>query len=161
METIININNIKEISKKLHAQGKKIVVAGGCFDLLHIGHIMLLENAKAQGDILIVLLENDESIKRKKGINRPIHNQKERAHLLTALKAVDSVVLLKQGMSDKDYDDLLQKIKPSIIATTENDPYISHKKRQAEKIGAQVVMVNKYIPEVSTTKLLSILSSEL
>ena len=118
----------------------KIVVAGGCFDLLHIGHITLLENAKKEGDLLVVLLESDASIKKKKGI--------------------DVVILLRDEMHDEDYDLLLQEIKPAVIATTEDDPYIIHKQRQAEKFSARVVAVNAYIPHVSTTKLLDILSKE-
>jgi rfaE bifunctional protein nucleotidyltransferase chain/domain len=139
---------------------EKIVVAGGCFDLLHIGHVTLLENAKKQGDLLVVLIESDSSIKKKKGINRPIHTQKERAQLVGALKAVDVVILLSDNMQDADYDALLHVIKPAILATTDNDPYISRRKKQAEKIGAKVVAVNTYNPRVSTTKLLDILSKE-
>ncbi len=160
MKHIVEQTEIKKISDLLHRQKKSLVVAGGCFDLLHIGHIHLLENAKKEGDILIVLLESDSSIKKMKGIDRPIHTQKERAHLLTALRAVDIVVLLPDEMTNDRYDSLLQEIKPAIIATTQYDPNRNHKKRQADAIGAKVIAVNKYIPSVSTTKLLHILSKE-
>lgn len=159
MVDILSYQDAKKIQEKYGE--RKIVVAGGCFDLLHIGHISLLEGAKKQGDILVILLESDAAIQKKKGINRPIHNQKQRAQLAGALRTVDIIVMLKDTMLDEDYDNLLTVIHPSIIATTENDPSISHKKRQAEKVGAQVITVNKYIPEVSTTKLLTILSKEL
>lgn len=152
---------MQNILSKIHTDGKKIVVAGGCFDLLHIGHITLLENAKKEGDVLIVLLESDASVRKRKGIDRPIHNQEQRAQLLSALKAVDYSILLPEEMNNDDYDTLLEKIKPSVIATTESDPHISHKERQAKKIGAKVIQVNKYIPSVSTTKLLEILSKEI
>lgn len=152
----------EKIEQKLEfLKGRTIVVTGGCFDLLHIGHITLLENAKKIGDILVVLLESDELIKKRKGINRPIHNQEQRAKLLSALRAVDFIVLLPQDMSNDDYDTLLEKIQPSVIATTEYDPLIEHKDRQAKKIGAAIVEVNKYVPSVSTTKLLDVLSKEL
>jgi len=160
MKTIINISEVPNIVNKLQHEGKKVVVAGGCFDLLHIGHITLLENAKKLGDTLVVLLESDATIKNSKGINRPIHNQEERAHLLSALRAVDIVVLLPEDMNDKDYDKLLQAISPAVIATTENDPYIQHKERQAKEIGAKVVAVNKYMPSISTSKLVDILAKE-
>lgn len=159
MTHILSYQNAEKI-KDIYP-GKKIVVAGGCFDLLHIGHVTLLENAKKEGDILVVLLESDSAIKRKKGINRPIHIQSQRAQLLEALKAVDAVILLADEMNNEDYDSLLEKIKPSVIATTEDDPYISHKERQAKKNGAKVVMVNKYIPSISTTQLLDVLSKEM
>lgn len=156
------ITTVEKIEQRLESlKGKNIVVTGGCFDLLHIGHITLLENAKKAGDILVVLLESDESIKKRKGINRPIHNQEQRAKLLSALRAVDFIILLPQDMSNDDYDALLEKIRPSIIATTEHDPFIQHKQRQAKKVGATIVEVNKYIPSVSTTKLLDVLSKEI
>lgn len=158
MINIISSEITREYFKK-NRQGQ-IVVAGGCFDLLHIGHVTLLENAKKQGDLLVVLIESDSSIKKKKGIDRPIHTQKERAQLVGALRAVDVVILLPDNMHDGDYDTLLQAIKPTVIATTKDDPYINHKQRQAEKINARVVTVNSYIPHVSTTKLLDILSKE-
>lgn len=160
MTTIISSKDAKNISETFHANHQLIVVAGGCFDLLHIGHITLLENAKKQGNILMVLLESDASIKKSKGIDRPIHSQEQRAKLLAALKAVDVVVMLSDNMQNTDYDELLQDIRPAFIATTEHDQHIQHKERQAKNIGAKVIVVNKYIPTVSTTKLLHILAQE-
>lgn len=159
MVQIVTVNEVSEILKKY--RDKKIVVAGGCFDILHLGHITLLENAKKEGDVLCILLENDSSIKKRKGIDRPIHSQQERAHIVSQLRSVDIIILLPDNMSNNDYDNLLEVIHPSVIATTENDTHIVHKKRQAEAIGATVKQVNKYIPSVSTTKLLDILSKEI
>lgn len=161
MVTILKIPEVPNYVKKLKQKQKSLVVAGGCFDLLHIGHVTLLENAKKKGDVLIVLLESDKAIEQKKGINRPIHSQRERALLLTALRAVDIVVCLPDSMSNEDYDNVLFQIQPKVIATTKNDPFITHKERQAKKIGAKVIAVNEYIPSVSTTKLLKILSQEM
>lgn len=161
MADIISLKEVKQITENLHKQQKSIIVAGGCFDLLHLGHITYLEEAKKQGDVLIVLLESDASIKRSKGIDRPIHSQVERAHLLSALKAVDIVVLLPNVMTNDDYDTLLKNIKPKIIATTEGDPRVVHKKRQADLVGAKIIFVNKYIPTVSTTILLHVLTKEI
>lgn len=154
------IIHIQEVPNNFAGVKKKIVVTGGCFDLLHIGHITLLENAKKEGDELVVFLESDVSIKKRKGIHRPIHTQEERAYMLAALEAVDVIILLPDEMLDADYDRLLQEIHPAVIAVTETDPSLSHKERQANLIGAKVVTVNKFIPNVSTTKLLSILSQE-
>src|SRR5690348_16876399 len=123
MADIISIEQVQSYLEKY--KNKKLVVTGGCFDLLHIGHITLLENAKKQGDSLIVFVESDEDIKKKKGINRPIHSQKERAHMLSMIKPVDIVVPLKARMTNIDYDNLIQTIKPSVIATTENDSAIT------------------------------------
>lgn len=82
-EEICKIRSIRE------QQGKSIVLTNGCFDLIHAGHIYSLEKAAALGDELWVALNSDSSIRKIKGINRPIYSQNERAYLLGALKAVN------------------------------------------------------------------------
>lgn len=156
---ILSLNQLEEIKTNLDSS-VKIVLAGGCFDILHIGHLTFLEKAKEKGDILIILLESDQTIKRTKGANRPIHTQHERAYMLSQLTSVDYVILLPQDMENKDYDNIVKSIQPAIIATTEGDIYISHKERQAQLVGAKVLCVNKIIPKVSTSKIVEILSQE-
>jgi len=130
---------------------KKIVLVGGCFDIVHLGHLIFLEKAKAKGDILIVLLESDENIRKNKGQNRPINNQENRAVFLTKLKMVDYVIKLPEMKSDEDYLEILKKIKPNIIAVSEGDSALEKKKKQAKEIGARVLEVNKLIPHQSTS----------
>lgn len=161
MATILTVSEVAHYVKTLKQEGRSIVVAGGCFDILHIGHITLLEYAKKEGDTLVVLLESDTAIKKRKGIDRPIHTASQRAHMVQRLQDVDVVVLLSDNMDDTDYDDLMKIIRPDVIATTENDPHIAHKKRQAQLVGAVVKEVNKHISSISTTKLLDILSREI
>jgi FAD synthetase len=132
----------------------KRVLVGGCFDLIHFGHITFLQNAQAQGDYLIIALESDENVRRRKGNNRPIHTQKERAEMLKSLRMVDEVVELPVMTSDTDYEELVKKIKPDVIAVTEDDPYLDHKKRQAETIGSQLVVVSPLVKNYSTSLLL-------
>jgi FAD synthetase len=156
-DKILKTTDKEKISKKLHAEKKRIVIAGGCFDLLHIGHIIFLENAKKQGDILIVLLESDETITASKGDRRPVNSQEIRAKILSALSAVDFVILLEPHLKNDDYDRLIFALKPAVIATTKGDPTKYHKKRQAEKIGAQVIDVTPQILDKSTTKLINLL----
>ena len=124
----------------------KIVLAGGCFDILHIGHVRFLSEAKKMGDCLVILLENDRKVKKLKGKNRPIFTQELRAEMLSALNCVDLVVLLPMMENDDDYLNLVIKIKPDIIAVTENDPHTEEKKRQARKIGVKL----KVVPFVKT-----------
>ena len=81
-------NEIVQIARKLKERGKKVVALSGSFDILHSGHIQSLKEAKTQGDILIVLLNSDKSIKEYKGPARPINPQKERALVLAALDLV-------------------------------------------------------------------------
>lgn len=161
MKRILTFTEAGSISEKLKNQGKTIVLAGGCFDILHIGHLALLENAKKQGDILIVLLESDEKIKQLKGINRPIHTQKERAVMLASIRFVDYVILLPLMRNDEEYEQVVKMIKPNILATTENDPHAEKKQQQAEKIGAQLIYVVQYIPQASSSKLVEKLQKDL
>lgn len=153
---ILTINQLESEIRKLRNKNKKIVLVGGCFDLLHIGHITFLEKAKRRGDILIVLLESDQSVRKMKGENRPINNIKDRAKVLSSLKFVDFVIMLSQ-MSDKDYDQLVEKIKPDVIATAKRDKGLFHKLRQAEKVGAKVKVVTAIVKDSSTTNLIKLL----
>lgn len=139
----------------LHRQGKKIVLAGGCFDILHVGHVAFLEKAKGQGDVLVVLLESDEHIHKIKGANRPVNSLHDRAIVLEALRAVDIVVLLPTVMDNTTYDSLISLIKPAIIATTTGDPNRQHKERQAKQIGAVVIDVIDRLPAHSTSSVVT------
>lgn len=123
------------------ARKGRIVLAGGCFDILHIGHVRFLAEAKKMGDYLVVLLENDERVKNLKGKNRPIFTQEIRAEILSALIYVDLVVLLPMMEKDDDYLKLVKQIKPDIIAVRENDPNIERKKLQAQTIGGELRVV--------------------
>lgn len=154
MKKIINVAQVSSIVKKLKAKGKKIVLAGGCFDILHIGHIAFLEKAKKAGDILVLLLESDAAIKKLKGKKRPINNQANRAKILSAIEFVDFIVLLPKPFKTVDYQELVSEIKPSLIAVTAGDPTLSEKKSQAKEVRGVVKVVLKKIPEHSTTKLL-------
>lgn len=133
---------------------KTTVLVGGCFDVLHPGHIVFLEKAKKTGDYLTVLLESDEKMRRLKGERRPVHTQKERAKILSALESVDSVVCLPYIENDFEYDEIIAKIKPDIIAATHGDEGIEHKKRAAKKAGAKLVYVTKKIGQYSTSNIL-------
>lgn len=158
MNKIINLKKAINLSKKLKAEHKTLVITGGCFDILHIGHIKFLEKAKEQGDFLFILLENDENVRKLKGDNRPINSQKDRAQILAALSYVDFVVLLNEMKKNDDYDNLIYKINPNIIVTTKDDPQGIHNERQAKKIKAKVSYVIDRIENKSTSKLAKIIS---
>lgn len=153
MGKIIYVSQIGKISK-LKQQGKKIVLAGGCFDLIHIGHIAFLEKAKKTGDVMVLLLESDVSIKNLKGEKRPINKQENRAKVLSAIEFVDFVIPLEKPFKTQDYNSLVLKIKPDVIAVTGGDPNLENKKLQAKSVNGKVKVVLKKIPEHSTTKLL-------
>ena len=92
--------------------GKRLVLANGCFDLLHVGHIRYLREAKSLGDVLLVALNSDDSVRRLKGPGRPLMPAEERAELLGALSAVDAVVLF----DDDRVDGLIGRLRPAIHA---------------------------------------------
>jgi len=157
MARIVNLRDVKHFLPR-KGQGK-IVLTGGCFDILHIGHVRFLSEAKRMGDTLVVLLESDKKVKKLKGERRPVFIQKERAEMLSALRSVDLVVLLPMIEKDGDYLDLVMKIKPDLIAVTENDLQFENKKSQAKKVGAELKVV-PLIKRYSTSKLAKILGVE-
>lgn len=158
MNKIIPVKDAIKKAKKLRQKNETVIVAGGCFDILHIGHIRFLEGAKKIGGYLFVILENDKNVERIKGKERPINSQKDRAQVLAAISSVDYVVLLEEMNKNRDYDDLIKKLGPDIIATTKNDPKNIHKLRQAKEIGATVKYVTNRIKNKSTTRLAGIIS---
>jgi len=109
---IINTERIEYFTEKLREQKKKIVFTNGCFDILHSGHIQYLQEAKKLGDILILGLNSDSSIRRLKGEQRPILNQEERTTLISALQFVDYVVIFNEDTPME----LIKKVKPDILA---------------------------------------------
>jgi rfaE bifunctional protein nucleotidyltransferase chain/domain len=129
------------------------VLVGGCFDILHYGHIHFLKKAKSLGDCLVVALESDKNIKKMKGEKRPIHDQNQRREMLKSLEFVDEVIILPDEMRDEDYLDLVTRVRPLIIATTEGDPILSKKQKQARIVGAKVVEIPK-IKTKSTSQIL-------
>ena len=109
---LIDRMKISEIVTSLKAKGKKIVFTNGCFDILHVGHVRYLKEAKALGDILILGLNSDCSVKSLKGSNRPINNESDRAEVLSALKAIDYVVIF----DEKTAENIVGEVKPDIYA---------------------------------------------
>lgn len=153
MDKILNTNQAANIARQLHEEGKTIVLAGGCFDILHEGHLAFLKAAKHQGDVLFILLESDENVKRRKGKGRPINSAKNRAIVLSEVKSVDYVVLLSGVTKDEEYDRIMVKIKPDIVAATHGDPQILRRTKQCKMVGAKLKLVIKKIENKSTTAL--------
>lgn len=139
---------ISRIIQKFKRQGKKIVTFNGSFDVLHIGHIKSLQEAKRQGDILIVLLNSDKSVKKYKGLNRPINFQKERAKMLSALECVDYITVFNEINPKK----ILEKIKPDIHCNGSDWGKDCVEKETVEKNGGKIYILN-WSKGFSTTKL--------
>ena len=110
-DKIITREKASRIASQVKREGRKVVFTNGCFDLLHIGHLELLENARKLGDILIVGLNSDDSVRRLKGPQRPINTQLDRARILAALEVVDYVVIFNEDTPLE----LIQTIKPDFL----------------------------------------------
>lgn len=131
--------------------GRKIVLANGCFDLLHLGHVSLLEEASHLGDILIVAINSDDGIRKLKGSSRPIIGQKDRARMLSALQCVDSIIIF----DDDTPVSLLEKLQPDVLVK-------GAEYRQQDVIGGDVVaayggrvVTLPMLPGFSTTRLIA------
>ncbi len=105
---LIDRKNIENLRGEL--QGKKIVFTNGCFDILHVGHVRYLTTAKSFGDVLIVGLNTDDSVKRLKGATRPVNNQADRAEVLLGLKAVDYVIFFGEDTAEN----LIAELQPDV-----------------------------------------------
>ena len=108
---IKTFDEIKTLASKLHNQGKKIVFTNGCFDILHVVHVKYLEVAKSYGDVLILGLNADSSVRKLKGPTRPINTQDDRAYILASLESVDYVVIFEE---ETPYE-LIKLIKPHVL----------------------------------------------
>lgn len=109
---IVTRERLKELLAGHRGQGEKIVLANGCFDTLHVGHIRYLQGARREGDILIVAVNSDSSVCSLKGPGRPILPESARAALVGALRAVDYVLLF----SEPNVEALLQELRPDVHA---------------------------------------------
>jgi D-beta-D-heptose 7-phosphate kinase/D-beta-D-heptose 1-phosphate adenosyltransferase len=135
---------LSSIMQRLKKQNKKVVFTNGCFDILHRGHVSYLDVAKSYGDILILGLNSDNSVKRLKGQNRPINNQDDRAFILAALESVDYVVIFDE---DTPYD-LIKLVEPDILVKGAD---YEGKDVVGSNIAKEVRLV-KFIDGKSTTK---------
>jgi len=141
---IKSFEKIEKIVKRLKKQNKKIVFTNGCFDILHKGHVSYLDVAKSFGDVLILGLNSDDSVKRLKGENRPINTQDDRAYIVSALECVDFVVIFDE---DTPYE-LISKVQPDVLV--KGADY-----EGKEVVGSDIALETKLVEFVdgkSTTK---------
>lgn len=108
---IINPAKLANILRRLKAAGKKIVFTNGCFDILHVGHVTYLEKARSLGDVLVVGLNSDCSVKEIKGNDRPINSQKDRAKVLAGLSSVDYITIFDEPTPEE----LIKELEPGLL----------------------------------------------
>jgi len=130
--------------------GKRVVFTNGCFDLLHPGHIRSLETARGLGDVLIVGMNSDESVRRLKGEGRPVIPEQERAEILASLECVDAVVIFDESTPQRVVAALL----PDVLVKGGDWPGNQIVGREeVEAAGGKVVLV-EVVPGYSTTEIL-------
>ncbi len=109
---MVSVDELAATSAELRANGKRLVVTNGCFDLLHLGHVRYLQAARALGDALAVGVNGDSSVRALKGDGRPLNSENARAEVLAALRAVDYVAIFP----DVRATDFLQRVRPAVYA---------------------------------------------
>ncbi len=112
MDKVISLKKLLAEVERLRKKGRRVVFTNGCFDIIHAGHARYLKKARSMGDALIVGLNSDSSVRGIKGDKRPIVPQKERAEVLSALEAVDYVVIFNDPTPEK----LIEAIRPDVLA---------------------------------------------
>ena len=132
------VAELSAIVQKLQQAGKRIVLTNGCFDLLHVGHIMLLSASKQLGDKLIVAIDDDDSVRKLKGAGRPVIGAEERVRIISALDSVDFVVVF----SSHQLNDLIQTLRPSVLTKGSNYGTAMVQGREiVERFGGRVEII--------------------
>jgi D-beta-D-heptose 7-phosphate kinase/D-beta-D-heptose 1-phosphate adenosyltransferase len=139
-DKVKSLDQITAIVHRLQRENKKIVWTNGCFDILHVGHIMYLQEAGNCGDVMIVGLNSDASVKKIKGDQRPVFNEQDRAQVLSALECVDYIVIF----DDKTPLPLLEKLQPHVYAKGGDytlDTIVQEERRLVEGYGGAIVII--------------------
>jgi len=148
------IDTIKSISHSLHSRSRRLVLATGFFDLLHIEHINFLKKAARAGDTLIVGVESDARAKAQKGEGRPIETQVVRAQKVR--EYAQYVILLPDDFDNQAaYNSLLSSVRPHYYAVSSHTSFLDNKRLLCKKYGCELVVVHTWNPSVSTTQIVS------
>ncbi|HET9490434.1 MAG TPA: adenylyltransferase/cytidyltransferase family protein [Methylomirabilota bacterium] len=144
---MLTVDEAAALADRLRAAGKRIVLTNGCFDLLHVGHVRYLREARALGDVLFVGLNSDAAVRRLKGPGRPLLPSAERAEILTALRAVDHVVLFDDDTADR----LVTRLRPHVHAKgTDYTPESVPEEASVRAVGGRVVIAGD--PKTHSTR---------
>jgi D-glycero-beta-D-manno-heptose 1-phosphate adenylyltransferase len=153
---IIAWEKLPEWRKQFRASGKKLVVTNGCFDILHLGHVTYLENARHFGDALLVGINSDDATRQLKGAGRPVNSENDRAAVLAALESVNGVCIFTDTTATKflaaAQPDIYVKGGDYTLETLNQD-----ERRAIESAGGKIILV-PFVPGKSTTSLLEKIS---
>lgn len=155
-EKIIDWDELPAWRDQVRASGKKLVVTNGCFDILHLGHVTYLENARNSGDALLIGVNSDAAVRGLKGPGRPVNSETDRASVLAALQSVDGVCIFTDTTATK----FLAAARPDIYVKGGDytlETLNQDERRAVESGGGQIVLV-PFVPGKSTTALLDKIS---
>lgn len=155
-EKEISWNELPTWRDAVRASGKQLVVTNGCFDVLHLGHVTYLQAARNLGDLLLVGLSGDNSVRQLKGANRPVNSEHDRAAVLAALESVSAVCIF----ADKTASRFLSLAKPDIYVKGGDytlDTLNQEERRIVESAGGKITIL-PFVPGKSTTALLEKIS---
>jgi len=150
MGTVVSRAELIEERSRLRREGKKVVFTNGCFDIVHRGHVDYLTKAKAMGDVLIVGMNTDASVKRLKGKARPVVCQDDRAFVLAALRAVDYVCLFEE---DTPYE-LIRAVVPDVLVKGSDWAIDSIVGKDIVEQAGGTVQTIEFVPNRSTTDII-------
>jgi len=153
MKTVCSREEIKSIRNKLKQENKKVVFTNGCFDLIHSGHVDYLVKAKEMGDVLILALNTDESIKKIKGDKRPILKQDERAFIVSNLKPVDYVTFFDEETPSQIISELI----PDILVKGADWAIDKIVGRETVEANGGAVKTIKFVNDQSTSNIIKII----
>lgn len=147
----INLEELATLTEDIRKKGKRIVLTNGCFDLLHVGHVKLLAASKQMGDILIVAIDDDDSVRRLKGPDRPVISDAERVRIISALDSVDYVVVFSAG----ELEQIIEAARPDVLTKGSNYQSADVYGREiVEQHGGQVELI-PITEDVSSTQIIN------
>ncbi|MEI8143306.1 MAG: adenylyltransferase/cytidyltransferase family protein [Candidatus Berkelbacteria bacterium] len=155
---IIKYSEVTKVRDQLKSKGKSTVLTTGCYDILHLGHVIHFNYCKSKGDILFVSVGNDATIRNLKGPTRPINNEKLRTRLVAALDTVDYVVLSEEVGEKMDHNILMDLLKPNAYVVPVTDSSLEAKKQLCDQYGTKFITCHRLPPEkikggISSTKI--------
>ncbi len=140
MDKLVSLEQLKRLVAQFRSQGKQIAWTNGCFDIIHAGHVDYLERSKAYGDVLVVGLNSDASVKQLKGELRPIFAEQDRAKVLCALSAVDLVIIFQEKSPIK----IIEQLQPDFYIKGGDytiDTIDQAERKVVEGYGGQIVLL--------------------
>jgi len=146
MRAVLSNDRLVELRGQWHARRSSVVFTNGCFDLLHPGHVRLLERARDHGDVLVVAINSDTSVKRIKGPERPVLPETERAETLAALAAVDAVTIFEEDTPCA----LLERLLPDVLVKGADWSHLIVGREIVEQAGGKVLAL-PFEPGYSST----------